>query len=261
MTTIGNIYDKIDSIAPFRNADSFDNSGLLVGSRDDRVTRVLLSLDATLAVADEAKSLGCELVVTHHPVLFSAIKKLDVSHPGVRLMRYGIGCICAHTNLDSAKYNISDIMLDLLGLVPLDGYFTINRTDPVSGEPVGYGRVAGCEKMTPKALAMKAKEAFGCGFVRYIEGKDNITRIAVCSGAGGDFAHEAIRHGVQGYITSDIKHHEMLDALNMGLTIVDCGHYNTEVIVLEYLKKILSEEFGDVEFIISHALDNAIKSL
>lgn len=261
MTTIGSIYDKIDALAPFANADSFDNSGLLVGSRDDRVTRVLLSLDATLAVADEARELGCELVVTHHPVLFSAIKSLDISHPGVRLMRYGIGCICAHTNLDSADFNISDIMLELLGLTPLDGYFTINRTDAISGKAIGYGRVADCEKMTPKELALKAKQAFKCDFVRYTEGDSDITKIAVCSGAGGDFSFEAASHGVQGYITSDIKHHEMLDALNMGLTIIDCGHYNTEVIVLDYLKKVLSEAFPKVEFIISHALDNAIRSV
>lgn len=261
MTTIGNIFDKIDALAPFRNADSFDNSGLLVGNRSDSVTRVLLSLDATIAVADEAKALGCELVITHHPVLFSAIKKLDISHPGVRLMRYGIGCICAHTNLDSASYNISDIMLELLGLDTLDGFVCINREDSVTGEPVGYGRVADCSKMTPYELAQKAKKAFGCGFVRYTEGGSDITRIAVCSGAGGDFAADALARGAQGYITSDIKHHEMLEASDMGLTIIDCGHYNTEVIVLEYLKKVLSEEFDEVEFIIAHAEDGLIKTV
>lgn len=261
MTTIGNIFDKIDSIAPFRNADEFDNSGLLVGDRGDKVTRALLSLDATLAVADEAKEKGCELVITHHPVLFNAIKRLDISHPAVRLMRYGIGCICAHTNLDSAEYNISDIMCELMGLKPNGDYYTVNRADPVTGTAVGYGRVADCEEMTPCELAKKAKEAFCCDFVRYTCGKENITKVGFCSGAGGDFAYECIRHGAQGYITSDIKHHELLDAADMGLTVVDCGHFNTEVIVLPYLKKVLERAFPEVEFIISHTEDDVIKTV
>ena len=261
MTTIGSIYDRIDSLAPFRNADSFDNSGLLVGNRCDEVTKVLLSLDATLAVADEAKEKGCQLVITHHPVLFNAIKKLDISHPAVRLMRYGVGCICAHTNLDSAEYNISDIMCELMGLKPDDGYFTVNRCDPETGAAVGYGRVADCESISPLNLAKKAKEAFGCDFVRYTDGGKDITRVAFCSGAGGDFAYECLRHGAQAYITSDIKHHEILDANDMGLTIVDCGHFNTEVIVLPYLKKVLSEAFSKVEFIISHTENSVIKTV
>ncbi len=261
MTTIGNIFDKIDSIAPFRNADNFDNSGLLVGNRSDEVTKVLLSLDATLSVADEAKEKGCDLVITHHPVLFNAIKKLDISHPAVRLMRYGIGCICAHTNLDSAGYNISDIMCELMGLKPNGDYYTVNRTDSVTGAEVGYGRVADCDEMTPLEIAKKAKAAFGCDFVRYTEGKENITRVGFCSGSGGDFAYECIRHGAQAYITSDIKHHEMFDANDLGLTIVDCGHFNTEVIVLPYLKKVLEEAFPEIEFIISHTEDDVIKTV
>ncbi|MBQ8624267.1 MAG: Nif3-like dinuclear metal center hexameric protein [Oscillospiraceae bacterium] len=261
MTTIGDIFDKIDELAPFRNADSFDNSGLLVGSRCDEVTKVLLSLDATLDVADEAKEKGCQLVITHHPVLFNAIKKLDISHPAVRLIRYGIGCICAHTNLDSAEYNISDIMCELMGLKPNDGYFTVNRCDPETGAAVGYGRVADCEKIAPADLAKKAKEAFKCGFVRFVQGKDDITRVAFCSGAGGDFAYECLRHNAQAFITSDIKHHEFLDAYDMGLTVIDCGHFNTEVIVLPYIKEVLSKAFPNVEFMISETENSVIKAL
>ena len=261
MKTIGNIFNKIDSLAPFRNADGFDNSGLLVGSRQDEVKRVLLSLDATLAVVDEAAEKGCQLVITHHPVLFNAIKKLDISHPAVRLARYGIGCICAHTNLDSAEYNISDIMCRLLDLVPNEGFLAVNRCDAETGAPVGYGRVADCESISPKELAQKAKGAFGCDFVRYVDGERPITRIALCSGAGGDFAFECLNHGAQAYITADIKHHEMLDANDMGLTIIDCGHFNTEVIVLDYLKEVLEAEFEDVEFIISKTENSVIKSL
>lgn len=261
MTTIGDIYSFIDSLAPFRIQDGFDNSGLLVGSKTDEVKKVLISLDCNLAVADEAKELGCDLVLTHHPILFRAIKKLDISHPAVRLLKYGIGCVCAHTNLDSADYNISDIMCEMMGYKPNGDIFSINRTDSESGDSVGYGRIADVSEISACDLAKRAKEAFNCGAVKFVDGKKPITRVAFCSGAGGDFLYDCLANKVQGYITSEVKHHEFLDASDLGITVIDAGHFNTEVIVLPYLKKILEEKFSDVEFIISASENDLIRSI
>ena len=252
MTTVGQIYDYIDSFAPFRNQDSFDNSGLCVGERGQKVTRVLLALDATNRVVDEAKERGCELIVTHHPVIFHAMKHLDVNYPAARILAYGIACIGTHTSLDSAEYGVSDMMVDTLGFENLGVVPFINRKDPETGAPVGYGAMAKCQKISPSGLARLAGEKFKTSGLRWVDGGRDIETVACGSGACIDILENAVRLGADAVITADIKLDRFHEAERLGVTLIDAGHYETEVIALPYLAEKISEKFG-VECVITGA--------
>lgn len=257
MATLRDIYNYIDSFAPFAMQDGFDNSGLLVNSGKPEAGRVLLALDATIKAVDEAVSLNCDTLITHHPVIFHKLASLDTSSPAAYALSKGVSVISAHTNLDSADYNISDIMCHLLGLNNTGEILSVNRS--YNGKPVGYGRIATCEPMTTDELVALCKKAFGSAAIRYTEANEPITRVAMCSGAGGEFIFDAHAKGVRAYVTADVKHHEFLDADRLGIAILDCGHYETEVIAMRYLKDKLSEHFLEVEFIIANSTDGVIK--
>lgn len=253
MATVKSIYNCIDSFAPFRTQESWDNSGILVGDADMCVDRVLLALDATCDVADEAEKLGCRLVITHHPVIFDPLKSLNSDIPACRLLIKGIACISAHTNLDSAEFGISDMMCDRLGLKNCHIPIEINRVDSVNGRKVGYGTVGELEnEMTAVDFAKMVKERFGCDAIAYTaNAQKNIKRVGLFSGAGGEGVFSAIEMGLDAFVTAEVKHHQFLEAARAGLTVIDAGHYYTEVIALDYLKEKLSESIPETEFIIS----------
>lgn len=249
MTMVKDIYNFIDEIAPFRTQDSWDNSGLLVGRSEEKVTRVLLSLDATIGAVDQAHDSGCELIITHHPVIFHGLMSLDDSLPAARLLKYDIACISAHTNLDSAEYSISDMMVDTLGLKNSHQLIDVNRRDTVTGRAVGYGATAECEdELTPYELARLCKERFNCVAIKYVAGKRKIRRVGMVSGAGSECLYQAHKMGLDAFVTAEVKHHEFLDAQRLGLTLIDAGHHETEAIAMPYLKKLLEEKFSDVSF-------------
>ena len=259
MTTVGQIYDFIDSFAPFRNQDDFDNSGLSVGSREQAADKILLALDATYNVVLEADRLGCGLILTHHPAIFDATKRLDPAYPYAKALSLGIACIGCHTSLDSAKYGISDMMVDVLGFENLGVLPMTNRKDSVTGEPVGYGALAKCPKMTPRELAELSKKKFNSATLRWVDGGRDIETVACGSGACSVILYDAKEKGAQALVTGDVKLDNFQEAERIGMTLIDAGHYETEVICLPYLKKKLEEKFG-VECIIS-TTDAIIKGI
>lgn len=253
MVTVSEIYDFIDSFAPFRTQDSWDNSGLLVGEESKVVSKVLLALDATNRVVTEAKALKCKLIVTHHPVIFTPLRSLEEFNPACNMLKNGIACICAHTNLDSAEYSISDMMCDRLGLTNTHTLMDINRSDPITGRQVGYGAIGECSGLgiAPSDLVKLCCERFGCVAIKYVAGIRMIKRVGMISGAGGDGIERARELGLDAFISSEIKHHQFLEAARTGITLIDAGHYETEVIAMPYLQDKLSKEFPDVQFILS----------
>ena len=259
MTTVGQIYDFIDGFAPFRNQDSFDNSGLCVGSREQSAEKILLALDATVSVVDEAKERGCGLILTHHPVIFHPLKALDISYPAARALSFGIACIGCHTSLDSAPYGVSDMMVDVLGFENLHIVPEFNRKDPLNGAPVGYGAMAKCPKMSPRDLAKLAKEKFGSAALRWVDGGSEIETVACGSGACSEILAAAKEKGAQALITGDVKLDVFLEAERIGMTLIDAGHYETEVIALPYLARKIEKQFG-AECIISRA-DGIVKGI
>lgn len=251
MLTIKDIYDYIDEIAPFSLQESYDNSGLIIGNGKYGVTKALIALDVTADIAWEAVKTGAELIITHHPIIFKAVKRIDTETPLGILLANDTSVISAHTNFDSAVMN--DILCEKLGLTPKEPLAVEN------GVPIGYI----CEtdkEYTAKEIAQLIKTALGNKVVRYNDFADNdvrseerekITRIAVCSGSGGSFLPEVISKNCGAFITGDVKHDVFIDGHNAGIRIFDAGHFHTENIFCEYMRKTLSEKFPETEFTVA----------
>lgn len=238
MSTVKDIYNYIDKIAPFVNQEDYDNSSINIGWGDDDVKSALIALDATTDVVRDAEQIGAQLIITHHPVLFHSIKQISFKSVAGRLAFDGINVISAHTSFDSAKMN--DILCDKLNLIPTEPL----RVD--NGVPIGY--ICECANMTPERLVTRIQSALGTTCVRYNNMGGEINRTAVCAGSGGEFLKDVIDKKVDCLITGDVKHNVFIDAYNAGVMVIDAGHYHTEEIFCDYMKNILTEKFPDVHF-------------
>jgi dinuclear metal center YbgI/SA1388 family protein len=248
--TVKNVYEAMDITAPFCNIDKGDNSGLLVGSADSKVTRVLIALDITVDTVEEAKAKGAELIVSHHPVIYYPLYSVSDKNPACLALKYGIACICSHSPLDMADGGINDILYDMFK-EPFGLSEKREVLEAVHSDGRGYGMVCDMgREFTPAELAKKAKEILGCTAVRYTNGR-NIKRLAFCSGGGGKNIEPAVKMGADALITGDVKHDQLITAKNLGVTIIDCGHYHTETVAVPYLKKRFKEILPDIDFVIA----------
>ena len=235
-----NILDFIDKIAPFSDCSDFDNVGLLVGDANIFVKRILIALDATKSVVKQAIDENFDLVICHHPVIFYPLKTLSLQNPAVQLVNHGISMIAMHTNFDCANYGTSDIMTELLEFKTVG---ILNEEFPDKNK--GYGRICEItESISPLALAEKAKNAFNCQKVRLLSGASDIKRIALASGGSGGEIKNALKHNCDAFIGGDIQHDKWIDAYNAGITVIDAGHFPTENIFCDYIKKTLENEFN-----------------
>ncbi len=220
MLTVQQVYDFINDRAPFETQVAYDNSGLLVGHPDTEVKGIHVALDVTNAAIDEAIANGANLIVTHHPMMFSPIKRLVETDCDARLLcrliRAGIALISAHTNLDQAPGGMNDVLAATVGL-----------TD-VQGE--GFVRVGTLKKaMTAQAFAAQVSEALG-DVVRVMgDGAKQVTRVGLCSGSGSDEWPAAALMGADAFLTGEVKHHIALQAADSGVVLLEAGHHATEV--------------------------------
>lgn len=240
MTTVKDIYDFLCAAAPLELQMSFDNSGFLVGRSDREVKRALLSLDVTADVIDEAIEQRAELIISHHPVIFSAIKKLT-DDKLLRLIEKSIAVISMHTNLDIADGGVNDVLLSLLGA---------ECDEALDGD--GCGRIG----ELPSAMNFDdflniCKSRLNSKGLRYYSAGKPVKRLAVMGGAGGDFAALAFEKNCDTYVTADIKYNRFLEAAEMGLNLIDADHFCTENPVMPVLKKRLCAAFPNVEFNLS----------
>lgn len=239
MTTVKNIYDYINSIASFETQEEWDNAGHLVGDFRKQVRKVVLSLDATKQVAEFAKEIGADMLVTHHPLIFGGLKKVLSDSVVYMLANSGIALVSAHTNFDKAQNGINDNLASLLGLT--DTYHT----------PDGF-MVAGCldSPMSVDDFAQFVNDALDCSGLRYTDTDKMIKKVCVCGGSGGDFLADAMEIA-DCYVTGEMKYHEMLEADDNNFAVVVAGHYETENQPFLMLKERLEAIFTDVEFIIA----------
>ena len=220
MLTVQNVYDFINERAPFETQLAFDNSGLLLGNPAAVVTGIHFALDVNHAVIDEAIACGANLIVTHHPLMFSAIKRLvETSYePALicRMIRAGISLIAAHTNLDQAPGGVNDTLAAVIGL------------GDVTGE--GFLRVGDLPRpMSAAALAEHISRRLG-DVVRVMGDADAIiTRVGLCSGSGSDEWPAAAAMGAQAFLTGEVKHHHALEASANGVVLLEAGHHATEL--------------------------------
>lgn len=251
MATVRDIFAQMDQWAPFETQMDFDNAGFLVGRGEREVRKILVSLDITEQVADEAAEWGADLIVAHHPVIFHPVKRLTDETPTGRtllaLAERGIAAICAHTNLDAAEGGVNTALAQRLGLenpVPLE-------TDGVdeAGRPYGIGRVgntAGVPMYAP-AFAAFVKETLGANGVRFVDARRPVRRVAVGGGACADMLKDALALGCDTFVTADVKYNGFLDAKALGVNLIDAGHYPTEQVVVPVLAKWLTDGFPKVE--------------
>ena len=244
--TVGEVYDYLNTYAPFRLQDSFDNSGLLVGSRDKEIYRIAVCLDITNDVAEECEHVGAQLIVSHHPVIFQGLRRIDENSPGHKLIKADIAAICAHTNVDMVRGGISDVMYELMGFGDPKNAPVLDLVHP--DKNIGYGRIAYLDfEISADGLAEKAKNVFGAQGVKYCDGGKSIKTVAVSSGAGNDEVYNCIKMGIDAIITGDVKHHGFVDAKNAGVTVIDAGHYATENIIVGVLKQKLAAHFPEAD--------------
>lgn len=240
------LLSAMESIAPRELAFDFDNPGLIVGTEKKEIERVLVALDCTLPVVDEAIRLGCDLVLTHHPLLFRAVKRISphdpVTAPVYKLIRNGVGMFAAHTNLDCAEGGVNTTLCRLLG---------IKNEKPV--EPEGLLRVGELEESMAFSAFAKKVEAVLHTSVRIAGPEKQVKRIMVCGGSGGSEYPFAAAEGADVLVTGEVKHNEAIEAIHAGVNLIAAGHYETERVVLEPLVERLKALGCEAEFIISEA--------
>ena len=252
MTAILDILRFFEAFAPVQTAMDFDNVGLLIGDKNRTVTKALVSLDITAETVEEAAALGCELIISHHPVIFRPLKHLHTRDAAYLLARHDIAAVCMHTNLDlSDDFGVNLCLAAALGLQ--------NVRKSACGECLFIGELA--EKADMTDFAAHAKAALHCTGLRYTDKKAHVQTVAVASGAGGSEVFAAAEEGADVLVTGEIKHHEILAANSLGLNMLDAGHFKTEDVVMLPLAEKLGQAFADVEFIKSAVFDDGVKYL
>ena len=240
MPTVKEIYSYINSLAPFNTQESWDNSGLLLGNPDRQVNRVSLVLDATLKTVAAAKQNGADLMVTHHPVIFSPTKKILAGSVVYELLTSGISAISAHTCLDSAQGGVNDTLAELLGLEGIEPLELDGTDTPL----VRTGKLP--HTMSGEEFAVYVKERLGCN-LRLADAGKPINTVAVCGGSLSSLTYELIGK-VDAFVTGDLTHHYFIDAAESGLTAIAAGHFETENPVMNVLKAKLEKQFPETEF-------------
>lgn len=227
----------LDSVSPFETALSFDNVGLLVGNEQDEVSGILVTLDCFDEVIDRAEDLGANLIITHHPIIFSPLKAVTDESLVYRLISKKISVISVHTNLDIAEGGVNDALCTALGLYDVE---TVVAED---GFLLRMGELDEAED--PYGFARHVKETLGGG-VKFVAGDRDILKVMVCGGSGSDYLFDAFKNGADALVTSDVKHHLFIEAGKLGISLYDAGHFNTEDVVIAPLCRDLSAAFPEI---------------
>lgn len=254
MATVLSIYEFLDKKAPFSLQMSFDNAGFLVGRSEAEVSRLMVSLDITAEVIAEAVEENCQLIVSHHPIIFHPVKSLTDGDPTGRcllaLVENRIAAICAHTNLDAVEGGVNDALAQKLGLTDV-GQLRQEGLDPMS-RPYGIGRVGTVQSYeTAARFAIFIRETLGTDGLRLEDAGRPVRKVAVGGGACGDMLLDAVAQECDTFVTSDVKYNTFLDARAMGLNLIDAGHFSTENVVCPVLAEWLKAGFPGMEIFLS----------
>ena len=236
------IINIIESVAPLSYQEDWDNSGLQVGNRNAEIKAALLTVDVTESVVNEAILLGCDLIVSHHPLLFRGLKHLTGSTPQERCVekaiRHNIAIYSAHTSMDSYLHGVSGRMAEKLGIA--DYRILIPSTNDAA---VGLGVIGELpETIDNEAFVARVAQVFGVSgaALRWVEGaQKQVKEVALCGGAGAEFVEQAIAQGADAYVSADFKYHELQSAYQR-INVVDMDHWVSEHYTREIFEEILS---------------------
>lgn len=244
MATVNDIFGYFEENVPTYLKMEFDNPGFLVGNGERNVGKVLLALDITDDVIKEAQAVGAQLIVSHHPVFFelhNASTNDFVGRKLVALMEAHLAAICLHTNLDAVAGGVNDALMAALG-AETTGILDPMGTAP-DGAPYGGGRFGYVPEMPLINFLDLCKQNLRANGLRYVDVGRPVHRIAVCGGAGASLLMNAVQLGCDTFITGDVKHNVFLDARELGINIIDAGHFPTENVVLPFLADALLRDF------------------
>lgn len=246
------IMEMLERLSPAEYACDWDNVGLLVGRREKEVHRIMVALDASKELVEHAVREGADMLVTHHPMIFSPVKQVnEVQFTGEKILSLAENGICyyaMHTNFDAVG--------GMAELAAGAQYLNLSDTSPIEaageacvrdGEGMGrYGRLP--RPMTAEEAAEYVKDRFGLSFVLLYQGKEQRGRvfeeIAVMPGSGKSDMRRVVEKGCGLYVTGDYGHHDALDAMDMGLTVIDATHYGLEHIFVHYIAGYLEEQLA-----------------
>ncbi len=239
----------MESIAPLSLQEDYDNAGFITGGEDSELTGALISIDCTEAVVDEAIATNCNLIISHHPIIFSGLKKITgltyVERVILKAIKNNISIYAIHTNLDNVPVGVNKMICDKLGLSNCKILSEKkNHALSSSKKKVGSGMVGVLQKpMSEIDFLNKVKKIMKVGSLRYtpLLGK-KVGKVAVCGGSGSFLLEDAIASGADVFVTSDFKYHQFFDADNQ-IVVIDIGHYESEQYTKELIRDLLKQKF------------------
>lgn len=251
MATVKDILSFLETLAPANLKMEWDNVGLLCGSKNTEVTKILVALDPFEGVCKEAADIGAQLIVTHHPLIFRAPSTItDETSVGRSIMflcRHGISAVNAHTNLDVAPGGVNDVLAEKLGL------------QNITALEDGLLRTGDVTEQSLESFLASVKEKLGCQGLRYVSGGKPVKQVAVGGGSCASEMMDALAAGCDTFVTSDIKYNQFWDAQDLGLNLIDAGHFHTENPVVAVLAEKLRAAFPEIEVKISETHTDCMK--
>ena len=234
------LYERLEAIIPPTLSEEWDNDGLMCApDPENEVRRVLVALDVTDEVADYAINEGFDVIISHHPLIFKPRKSLNyedhISRKVIKLIIAGVSVFSFHTRLDKLEGGVNDILADAIGLsdvVPFGG--GLGRIGTIDGEG-SLDDFAYSVKLQLQADAIRISDAY-----------NSPKRVAVVGGSGGDYIKDAIEVGADTFVSGSIGYHDMEDAPELGINLIEAGHYFTEFPVTEFLSGLIAEIDEDV---------------
>ena len=262
MATVNDILVFLESLAPASTKMSWDNVGLLCGRKDREVRRILVALDPFRHVIQEAIREGADLIVTHHPLIFrdplmQVNEDTEAGRCVLTLIEQGIAAINAHTNLDVAPGGVNDVLAATLGLS--DVYVLNPEGVNAEGKPYGLLRAGTVEEQSLPVFLESVKTRLGCEKLRYVEGSRRVRKVAVGGGSCADGMHEALAAGCDTLVTADVRYNQFWTAKELGLNLIDAGHFHTENPTMPVLARKIAEKFPEVSVIFSETHRDCMK--
>ena len=256
MITVRDVLNYIETIAPSSLKMEWDNVGLLCGDPDHKVHQILVALDPFTEVCEEAVRMNADLIVTHHPLIFRPLSAVTEESPVgkalLTLAKNGISAINAHTNLDCAPGGVNDVLAETLGLSDI-------HPIPSPEAPGGLIRSGLVPEQSLNDFLSFVKNRLSCPGLRYVDGGKSVHKVAVGGGACGSELQEAAENGCDTFVTSDIKYNQFRDAYDLGVNLIDAGHFYTENPVCTVLAGKIQAAFPDISVKISENLSDPMK--
>lgn len=245
MILVNDVLEYLWQVAPEEKKESWDNVGHLVGRGNAQVTKILVALDITMPVIQEAAEQGAELIVSHHPVIWDTYRHVTdqvfQQEKVLTLIENHIAAICMHTNLDEAEDGVDDTLAETLGLRPIRH---------LGADGVGHICVLD-QPMPLRDFLQMAQTRLHANGLRYCDGGRPVQRIALGCGSCGEYLRDAVQAGCDTFLTGDVKYNYFLDAQGCGVSLIDAGHYPTENPIVAKLAGKLQTRFPELSVQIS----------